>query len=140
MLRGNDSRNYQYSLFSCPVCGNEVIKKSKDGLKSRCCSHACYAKTRSRRGPYKQSVLISGYRYLQRPDHPACGKKGYVAEHRLVAEEQLGRLLEASEVVHHINHDKLDNRPENLQVMTGSEHMRHHKEHAKRGEDGKFTV
>lgn len=45
-------------------------------------------------------------------------------EHRLIMEEHLGRKLSADEVVHHINGDKKDNRIDNLQVMTWSEHSR----------------
>lgn len=48
-------------------------------------------------------------------------------EHRKVAEQILGRKLTRKEVVHHINGDKLDNRPENLEVFPShSEHMKHH--------------
>lgn len=51
----------------------------------------------------------------------------WVLEHRLIAEQTLGRALRDDEIVHHINQDTLDNRPENLQVMSRSEHIREHK-------------
>ena len=51
---------------------------------------------------------------------------GWVAEHRHVASLLLGRALVRNEHVHHINHDRADNRPENLIVMTASTHKLHH--------------
>ena len=46
--------------------------------------------------------------------------------HRHLMEMHLGRKLERHEVVHHKNDNPLDNRIENLEVMTLSDHTRHH--------------
>lgn len=70
---------------------------------------------------------VSGYRLVKSPDHPRAHKnRGYVYEHILIAEKSIGRPLLKGEIVHHINHVKNDNRPENLCVMSGREHQKHH--------------
>lgn len=67
-----------------------------------------------------------GYTQIWRPDHPNANNAGYVYEHRLVVEKREKRYLGADEIIHHINGDRRDNRPENLEIRENIEHLREH--------------
>lgn len=75
-------------------------------------------------------LTTHGYRkVIVGHDHPMADRKGECYEHRLVASEKLGRILERSEIVHHIDRDKLNNDPSNLHVCASQrEHGIHHHE------------
>lgn len=114
---------------SCASSFNRKGKKHSEKTKQKI--------SKSRKGKYKGCnhprwkggrVINDGYKYVLNPNHPYSTKSGYVLEHRLIMEKELNRYLKPGEVVHHINEDRLDNRIENLKLMTHGEHSSlHHK-------------
>ena len=69
-----------------------------------------------------------GYLYARtEPKHPKANAKGLYPLHRVLAENQIGRLLACNEVVHHIDGDKTNNSLDNLEVMLVGDHNGHHK-------------
>lgn len=65
------------------------------------------------------------------------GKK--ITEHRYVMEQFLGRKLLSSEIVHHINGDKLDNCIENLILTNRADHINEHREELVSGQRKKYN-
>jgi hypothetical protein len=76
-----------------------------------------------------RSVASNGYVLVRvGTEHHLADVRGYAYEHRVVAEEKIGRRLLAGEVVHHINGQRTDNRADNLEVCTSAaEHRGHHR-------------
>lgn len=80
---------------------------------------------------WSRTSTANGYRVVRCEGHPRAWKKGsYVYVHRIVAEIKLGRLLRPGEVAHHIDEDKLNNSPENIEVLSKPAHT---SKHSRRG-------
>ena len=57
-----------------------------------------------------------GYILRYEPDNPNSGPNGQVYQHRHVMSGIIGRPWSSKENVHHVNGDKSDNKPENLEL------------------------
>lgn len=55
-----------------------------------------------------------------------------INEHRYVMEQIIGRKLTSNEIVHHIDGNKLNNNPDNLQLLTRKQHVQVHFKGVKR--------
>ena len=92
----------------------------KNSLKSRHKLSKSLSKNRQKHSAGYWTIRIKG-------KHPRACKydkfgNSYIYEHLLVVEKTLGRPLLRSEVVHHINGNKSDNRNRNLLVCDSSYH------------------
>lgn len=120
------------------ACGECRVEFKRRGGTQRFCSVACGAKSsgRKQRGENHPNFVgrvraVHGYVRVYHPGHPLAARDGYVLEHRYVLHES-GVDVPSGFHVHHINRDRSDNRLENLEVLSVSEHRKRHRD--ERGE------
>lgn len=123
--RINIAKYCSKKCYSISSKGKQAWNKGKKGLAG------------DKHGMWKGGVTYHerGYRRIWNPTHPFADQSGYVREHRLVMEKSIGRYLLPTEIVHHINHIKTDNRIENLILYSSnSEHISSEWKSKRRGE------
>jgi hypothetical protein len=104
---------------TCKKCGRKFhCWQYEIANNRRFCSLSCRSKSQKRWGG-KAIKTYWGYMRIWN------GEK-YVPEHRYIMEKHLGRKLTRNEHVHHKNHNRSDNRIQNLEVMEKGKHISLH--------------
>lgn len=129
---------YHLQRFKTHYCSKECQIESKRILMSGSGNHQ-YGLKGSMNATWKSDRKKSRYGYwmVRSLEHPLRNKDDFMLEHRLVAERFLltdensvvidgKKYLSPKYIVHHINGNRLDNRVENLCVMTAEEHSFYH--------------
>lgn len=125
-------KNLEWRKWQEHKCANCGIKSLRFAKKVKYCTNHCanqiikkFGKDH-RRWNNGEAHCSSGYIMVLTSRKP----RKYTFQHRLIMQQHLGRELLLSEIVHHKNHNKSDNRLENLQVVSRSEHIRLHRPHS----------
>ncbi len=117
--------------WACPICKKEKWKKTRLGevVHPRCRDCARHETIKDKHPNWNGGRSVHGQGYIEIRVYPddffftMADKRGYVFEHRLVIAKSIGRCLRLWELVHHKNHIRDDNRIENLQLMSGTNHF-----------------
>lgn len=124
-------------LAVCRRCGKAFLTPKRLLFCSRDCLRqwrsdalAEYSRTANplnKRGGVFESRIRSSLRWRGDGEGKAYRKLLGQHAHRVIAAEMIGRPLRPGEVVHHLDGDKLNNFPENLEVLPSqSIHVRQH--------------
>lgn len=107
----------------CRNCGKAFLVKQSEVKRGggKFCSVACLGTEKKER-----KMSTDGYWEIHVPEATPNSIKGVMKEHRYVMQCFIGRPLLPSEIIHHKNEDKLDNRLDNLEIVSRSEHNKLH--------------
>ena len=134
IMKKNNIRKYESKKYS----EDEInfIKQNYPKYGSKYCANKLNRSENAINKKIKNMGLSIKWKYTY------ISKQGYLINcedrdnkyevHRKVMEEKLGRKLTSNEIVHHIDGNKLNNNPNNLELTNRSEHINKHRKDLKK--------
>lgn len=114
----HEAQRNAVQTFQCEECGATVERHRREDGKgwtgpARFCNRSCSVKNTMR------AVIGTGDGWLDKNGYKIVSVDGVdIPEHRYVMEKSIGRKLFPEETVHHMNGNRADNRPENLELWS----------------------
>lgn len=87
-----------------------------------------------------KKITAKGYVEILDKDNRRANKNGYVLEHVAVWERENNKEIPSGYCIHHLNGNKSDNRIENLQLLTISDHTKLHNRGRKLSKEAKEKI
>lgn len=118
----------RYLVKRCP-CNNQMMVKYYKKDRKKYCSKKCFYKYRTRPKGLKYKIIVKNKGWFKDGNKPYnfgnetyCLDGGYLRsdkgrQHRQIFEKYIGRKLKNTEIIHHVNGKKTDNRLQNLQYF-----------------------
>lgn len=123
-IKLSHSRPKTKRKMSLSATGRALSESAKDKLRER---------TGSKNHNWRNGLTITGSGYLQFTNSPANGEHRSKLLHIIICEHKYNRPLKNGEHVHHIDGNKLNNHPDNLMILSASDHAKLHAEERKNG-------
>lgn len=127
----------------CEQCGKSynrklrpsgVLESSQEYVIRKYCSQVCYHILNRGKQHHRYKT---GFKHGHKGGYIRYTDGQYV--HRVVMSEHIGRPLLTEEHVHHIDGDPTNNKIENLEIVSNSEHRKGHAAKQLRDKGGKFA-
>lgn len=108
----------------CKICKEQFLVYPYRVASAKFCSRSCKGiwVGQVRRERARPRVSTQGYYYILRKEYHRSNKQGYAKMADIVAETHFGVVLRKGQIVHHKDGNKLNDSPENLEILDTKTH------------------
>lgn len=161
---GNKAHKRRPVLKICSNCGKQFYYRGSHSSRNKnfFCCYECYIEFKTKRMKVKcdycGTIFEKKRSDIKRSNHNFCSQEcnlsfrhkqgegtinhrvnGKVV-HRRIAEEKIGRPLKPYEEVHHVDGNHFNNDPDNLMILSKSDHSKIHASWKGRCDNGRFIA